>query len=100
MDRVKAKFTILEHSKVPGEEGIGEIETLIFESSCFGKIKLAFVTRPVVLDKKIIGAHRRGASKAQYEYVYSETDKTHRLEAYREVDGEWQELDSNALANV
>lgn len=99
LDRVKTQFNLLEHTKAPRDDGVGEIETLVFENP-MGRIKLVFTTRPAVLDRKIVGAHRRGASKAQYEYVYSETDKTHRLEAYREVNGEWQELDPNALVNV
>ncbi len=96
---MQAQFKVLEHTKTAGEEGIGEIETLIFESPR-GKVKLVWVTRPVVLDKKVIGAHRRGASRAQYEYVYSDTETTHKLEAFREVDNEWQELDPSAFTDV
>lgn len=99
LDRVQAQFTVLEHTKAPGKDEMGEVETLIFEGP-LGKIKLLWVTRPVVLDKKIIGAHRRGASQAQYEYIYSETETTHQLEAYRETNGEWQTLDPSALVNV
>ncbi|MFA5967565.1 MAG: hypothetical protein WC805_03620 [Patescibacteria group bacterium] len=96
LDRVQAQFTVLEDTKAPGEDEIGEIETLIFTGP-LGKIKLLWITRPVVLDKKIIGAHRRGTSSAQYEYIYSPTEITHKLEAYREVDGEWQTFDSSVF---
>ena len=99
LDRVKAQFTVLEHAKAPGKDEIGEVETLIFEGP-LGKIKLLWITRPVVLDKKIVGAHRRGTSSAQYEYIYSDTEKSHKLEAFREVDGEWQTLDPDLLKNV
>ena len=94
LDRVQAQFTVLEHAKAPGEDDIGEVETLIFEGP-MGKIKLLWVTRPVVLDRKVIGAHRRGMSAGKYEYVYSDTEKSHKLEAFREVDGEWQTVDGN-----
>lgn len=96
LDRVKAQFSLLEHTKEPGEDGVGETEVLIFDSP-MGKIKLILVTRPVVLDRKIIGAHRRGVSKAQYEYVYSDTETTSRLEAYKEEGGDWMTIDSNVF---
>jgi len=96
LDRVKAQFTVLEHSKAPGENGVGEIETLIFTNP-LGKIKLVWITQPVVLDRKIVGAHRRGTSKAQYEYIYSETEVSHKLQAFREVDNDWQTIDSNTF---
>ena len=99
LDRVQAQFEVLEHSQTPGAENIGEVETLIFVGP-MGKIKLLWITHPVVLDRKVIGAHRRGASSGKYEYVYSDTEKSHKLEAFREVDGEWQELDSNAFTDV
>ncbi|MFH0912100.1 MAG: hypothetical protein V1807_00320 [Patescibacteria group bacterium] len=99
LDRVQAQFSVTEHTKEPDAEGNGQVETLVFAGP-IGKIKLVWSTRPMVLDKKIVGAHRRGASKAQYEYTYSDTEKTHRLEAYREVDGEWQELDPSQIADV
>jgi len=94
LDRVQGQFTVLEHTKASGEDEVGETETLIFEGP-LGKIKLLWITRPVVLDRKIIGAHRRGVSQAKYEYVYSDTEKTNKLEAFREVDNEWQAIDSN-----
>jgi len=96
LDRVKAQFEVLEHTKAANEDGVGESETLVFNAP-MGKIKLVWVTRPVVLDKKVIGAHRRGGSAAQYEYIYSDTEKSHKLEASREVDGDWQEIDSNVF---
>lgn len=95
LDRVKAQFEVLEHTKTQNEEGVGETEVIIFTNP-MGKIKLEWTTRPVVLDKKVIGAHRRGgAGQAQVEYVYSDTETTHKLAAHREVDGEWQTIDSS-----
>ncbi|MFH1088485.1 MAG: hypothetical protein V1719_01440 [Patescibacteria group bacterium] len=96
LDRVEDQFEVLEHTKMPGDDDIGEVETITFNSP-MGKMKLMLVTRPVVLDRKIIGAHRRGVSKAQYEYVYSDTETTSKLEAYKEEDGEWQTIDSNVF---
>lgn len=95
LDRVKSQFEIIEHTKATPEGGVGETETLIFTNP-MGKIKLEWITRPVIIDKKVIGAHRRGgAGQAQVEYVYSDTETTHKLEAHREVDGEWQAIDNS-----
>lgn len=87
LDKILSRFDVLEHTKE--KEDIAEIETIIFQSP-LGKIKLVRILKPVVLDKKVIGANRMGKSKAQYEYVYSETEKTDNLEAYKETDGEWE----------
>lgn len=94
LDRVEDQFEVLEHTKMPGEDDVGEVENIIFNSP-MGKMKLVLVTRPVVLDRKIIGAHRRGVSKAQYEYIYSDTETSSRLEAYKEDNGEWISVDSS-----
>ena len=96
LDRVQAQFQVLEHTTAACDDEVGEMETLIFENS-LGKLKLTWTTRPVILDKKIVGAHRRGMSSGRYEYVYSDTEKSHKLEAFREVDGEWQPIDSSAF---
>lgn len=97
LDKVLTNFEVLAHTK--SKEDLAEIETVIFNGP-LGKIKLVYTSRPAVLDKKIVGAHRRGKSKAQYEYIYSDTDKVSLVVAFREIDGEWQEIDSNTLANV
>ena len=69
LDKILSKFEVEEHTKDPDQNGLGEIETVIF-SSPLGRVKLVYTVRPVILDKKIIGAHRRGKSQAQYEYIY------------------------------
>ncbi|MEA1909529.1 MAG: hypothetical protein U9M89_00670 [Patescibacteria group bacterium] len=96
LDKVLSQFDVENHTKNPDEDGLGEIETVIFDSP-LGKVKLVYTTRPVVLDKKVIGAHRRGKSAAQYEYVYSDTETSGRLEALKEEDGDWVRIDSQAF---
>jgi len=95
VDKVKSSFEVIDHTH--GTDELDEIETLTFQSP-LGRIKLELVTRPVVLDKKIVGGYRRAAGKAHYEYTYSDTEKSHRLTAYKEVDGEWEEIDPGAFA--
>lgn len=96
LDRVNSQFNVLEHTKTPDEGGNSEVETLIFTNP-LGKIKLTWTTKPLVLDKKIIGAHRRGMSSAQYEYTYSDTEVSHKLEAFKEVGGDWETMDSSTF---
>ena len=94
LDKVLTNFEVLAHTK--SKEDIAEIEILIFNGP-LGKIKLVHMLKPAVLDKRIVGAHRRGKSKAQYEYIYSDTDKVSLVTAFREADGEWQEMDAEAF---
>ncbi|MFA5270414.1 MAG: hypothetical protein WC400_02285 [Patescibacteria group bacterium] len=94
LDRILTNFKVL--SREQTKEDVSEIETLIFEAP-IGKIKLVRTVRPAVLDKKITGAHRRGKSSAQYEYIYSPDEKVSVLAAYREINGEWEPIDSGNL---
>jgi len=92
LDKIKSNFDVVEHEKDSVENG--EDERIIFNGP-IGKIKLVRSVRPSVIDKKVIGAHRRGKSQAQYEYIYSDTEKTSRMKTFKEVDGEWQEIDDS-----
>jgi len=94
LDKVLASFEVISHTKI--KEDVAEIETVIFNGP-IGKIKLVHTSRPAVLDKKIVGAHRRGKSVAQYEYIYSDTDRISSIDASKEVNGEWQEIDADAF---
>jgi hypothetical protein len=95
LDRILTNFKVL--SREQTQEDVAEIETLVFEAP-IGKIKLVRTVRPAVLDKKVIGAHRRGKSSAQYEYIYSPDEKVSTFDAYREVDGEWEKMDADAFS--
>ena len=94
LDKVLSSFEVIEHTKE--QEDIAEIETVIFQSP-IGKVKLINTLKPAVIDKKIIGATRMGKSRAKFEYIYSDTDKVSKLEAYKEVDGEWETIDPDNL---
>jgi len=63
-----------------------------------GLIKLEYVTRPVVLDKKMNYSRRIG-SESNAEYVFSEDEKTSRLIAYKweENKKEWIEIDADSF---
>jgi len=96
LDRIQANFKVLSHEKT--QDDPAEIETLIFEAP-IGKIKIIRTVKPVVLDRKVIGANRRGKSAARYEYIYSPDEKTSLLAVYREVNGEWESIDAGSLIN-
>ncbi|MFA6422406.1 MAG: hypothetical protein WCV92_03345 [Candidatus Buchananbacteria bacterium] len=76
-----------------GEEENGEKEILTFTGPV-GKMKLEYITRPVVIDKKTHGSRRIG-SHTDVEYVYSDTEFSHSLKAYKwdENDQIWVEID-------
>lgn len=92
LDKIKSNFDVVEHQKEIVENG--EDETIVFNGPV-GKIKLVRSLRPLIIDKKVIGAHRRGKSQAQYEYIYSDTEKTSKMKTFKEIDGEWQEVDDS-----
>lgn len=71
----------------------GDTEVLVFTTPA-GRMRLERISRPLVLDKKF-HYHKGSAGSAQIEYVYSDTEKTHTLQAFREIDGEWQPVDTS-----
>ena len=95
LDQIVSRFDVIDHQKEPTEQE-GICEYIIFNGPT-GKIKLSRTTRPAVIDKKVIGAHRRGKSQAQFEYIYSDTEKVSKIEAFKEIDGEWQEVEADNL---
>ena len=89
---VKDDFEVLEEGKGELEDMPGSFEFLVFFGP-MGKIKLEFVTRPVILDKRTSTSRRIGAEVA-VEYVYSEDESTHNLNVYQWQEGseEWEEM--------
>lgn len=96
-EKVKEKFTILEDFKEKDEERREDKEIIIFEGP-LGKVKLEFITRPVVLDKKTSYSRRIG-SQVEVDYVYSEDDFTHSLKTYiyNEAEDFWTELRAHSF---
>ena len=98
IDDIKDKFEVEEQGKEHLDERGGiDIEFIIFKSP-LGRVKLEFVTKPVVLDKKDIYSQRIG-SQSNIEYVYSKDKKTSRLVAYKynDIEKEWVEIDTNSF---
>ena len=96
---VDENFGITDQGKsaLPEGQGPGELEFIEFNGP-MGKMKLEFIIRPLVLGKKTQFSRRVG-SKTKVDYVYSETEKTYKFNAYKwdESADDWRNIDKNAL---
>jgi len=91
--KVKDNFTVAEHNKSHlDEEGGIDIEYIIFTGP-LGRIKLEYLVKPVVLDKKTLYSRRIGA-ETKVEYVYSQEEKNYKLKVYKWDEGrdDWLEM--------
>jgi hypothetical protein len=78
-DMAKKNFEVLEINK---DENEGVItEELIFKGP-LGKMKLEYVSKPLVLSKNVHYSKRMGDT-ASVDYVTSDTEKTNTLLAYK-----------------
>lgn len=96
IDNLRDKFPVEEEDSIHlDEEGGVDIEYVVFKSP-LGKVRLEFVSKPVVLDKKTTYSRRIGA-ETKVEFVYSDTEKSHTLIAYKwdEGIGDWVEMEAN-----
>ncbi len=98
IDDIKDKFKVEEQGKEHfDEQGGTDIEFVTFKSP-LGRIKLEYITKPVVLDKKTTYSQRIG-SQTNIEYVYSPDEKTHQLVAYKwdEIQNDWVEINADSF---
>lgn len=94
--QIKDGFEVEEHNSYHLEEQGGtDVEYIIFFSP-LGRVKLEFISKPVVLDKKTNYSRRIG-SDVNVEFIYSEEEKTYAMKAYQwDKDNEdWCEIDSS-----
>jgi len=89
---LRDKFEILEENKGELEDMPGNFEYLVFNNP-LGKIRLEFITQPVVLDKKTTTSRRIGADVV-VDYIYSEDEFVHKLKVYKWNQGldDWEEI--------
>jgi hypothetical protein len=92
-ERLESQYPELERyrEKLEGEHA-GFREILEFEGPV-GPMRVVRLSQPVVVDVQHHYSHRQGAT-ASTEYTFSDTDLTHKVFAYREVGGEWEEMSS------
>ena len=96
---IEDNFTVEERGKRHEDEMGGiDIEFIIFQGP-LGRMKLEFITKPILLDKKTTYSRRIG-SETKVDYVYSEDEKSHKLVAYKwdQRQEEWTEIDSSSFA--
>jgi len=72
----------------------GKVQFIIFQGP-LGRMKLEYITKPVILDKKTIGSRRIG-SDTKVEYIYSDDEMSHTFKAYKwdEASNEWEEMEA------
>ena len=96
---IKDNFKIEdEGSEHIDDEGGIDIEYIVFQSP-LGKIRLEYITKPIVLDRKTTYSKRIG-SETKIDYVYSNDEKSYKLDAYKWNDKAetWEEIDSSSFA--
>ncbi|MGM0495771.1 MAG: hypothetical protein ACQERX_03810 [Bacillota bacterium] len=76
------------------EEGGIDVDYIVFQGP-LGRMRLEFISKPVVLDKKTNYSKRIG-SETQVTYVYSEEEKNTKMIAYKwdENDENWVEIEA------
>jgi hypothetical protein len=92
---IKDNFKVLdEGSEHFDDEGGVDVEFIEFAGP-LGKMRLEFITKPIVLDKKTTYSKRIG-SETKVDYVYSPDEKSHKLIAYKwdEGDDDWVEMEA------
>ena len=98
--QIQDNFAVEEHEKFASEEAGGEeVESIVFNGP-LGRLKLEFISRPKVIDKKVTYSNRIG-SESVVEYIYDPTEKIYQLLVYRwsESDNDWLPLENNNLFN-
>lgn len=95
-ERLEGQYPELERFRedLPGEHA-GRQEVLEFDGPV-GRMRVVRISKPAVTDVQHHYSHRQGAT-ASATYTFSDTDMTHRVVVYREVDGEWVEMDAGKL---
>lgn len=99
LDNIRENFEVEEFDNyfLPEEHGGTEVEYIVFDSH-LGLIKLEFITKPKIIDRKTVYSNRIG-SEVDIDYVYSDTEKTHELLVYRwgNSEEEWLPFENNGI---
>jgi hypothetical protein len=92
-EKIKSTMQILDERTETDEEN-HEVREIIELIGPLGKMKLEWITRPKLLDKKTSFSRRIG-SETKVDYVYSEDEFVHNLKVYKEdFEGQWEEIKS------
>ncbi len=90
--QIETKLKVMDKKVTTADEGRTRIESIVFLSP-EGKMRLERTSKPLVVDKKVHYSKRIGSSPS-VEYVYSPTEKVHRVQLFKwsEANREWEEL--------
>jgi len=90
-DNFKVEESGSEHLE---NEGGADVEYIVFDGP-LGRIRLEFVSKPVILDKKTKYSNRIGSGTV-IDYIYSSDEKSHKLKAYKwdEAINDWIEMEA------
>lgn len=97
-ESMQAKFdsaTIFREPLVENGEERGVVEVVEFEGPA-GAMRIERQSKPKVLDKIYHYSHRAGDT-AKVDYVLSDDEFVHTVKVFKDLDGEWSEIDSEAL---
>ncbi|PIT90257.1 MAG: hypothetical protein COU22_03180 [Candidatus Komeilibacteria bacterium CG10_big_fil_rev_8_21_14_0_10_41_13] len=97
-NKVLKENEVLDHYEDRDEDRREDIEVIEFISP-LGRMKLEWLTRPKVLDKKTSYSNRVG-SQVSVDIVYSEDEITRTLKVYNwdDENEDWQEMDASAFS--
>jgi hypothetical protein len=97
LEEIDRKFGIEEKETEEVPEKRLVVETAIF-TGAGGRMKLERTTRAVVLERQVKFSKRIGGGTTE-KYVYSDSERTHRVLLYRWDDAAraWQEIDFRKL---
>lgn len=96
---IKDNFSVEDFgSEHVDEEGGIDIEYIVFHGP-LGRMRLEFITKPVVTGKKTNYSNRIG-SETQVVYQYSATEKSSKMIAYKwdEPDETWVEIEAGMFS--
>jgi hypothetical protein len=98
LENIKNNFEIeeLDRYTVDKDGGI-EVEYVIFHGP-LGLMKLEYIAKPVIIDKKVHYSNRIGAD-SHVEYLYDPNQKSYKLLAYKwqEDNEDWLEMEAGNL---
>jgi hypothetical protein len=89
------RFPVEARGDEPLEEGPGRLAFIVFTTPA-GKMRLEFVTKPVITGRHTSGGRRMGVS-THVSYDYSDSEFTSSMHAYAWKDNDWQEIDAAAF---
>ncbi|MFH1170940.1 MAG: hypothetical protein V1778_00140 [bacterium] len=96
--RIKDTFTVEEEYTEPLTDEPGTVRGIVFAAPT-GKMKLEYLSQPVVLGTHGVGSKRIGSTTA-VAYEYSPTETRESVKAYRWQDAAWAEIDAEALLSL